>query len=239
MAVTEVEAMCNPNFGLNQRPGRLRRTIIVFAGLTAVAIAAVRPAAAADAVSRADMAPDALVQSVSTEVLDAIRSDPALHKGDVERLQKLIDDKVAPYVDFERMTRLSVGRGWRTATPEQRQALMREFRTLLVRTYSGALSRVTDHQVKMRPFRAQPTDTDVVVRSLVAPSAGEPIQLDYRLEKTDNGWKIYDVTVDAISIVANYRNQFNRVINDKGFDVLMADLKAKQQELASLLGARN
>jgi phospholipid transport system substrate-binding protein len=233
MAVTEVEAMCNPNFGLNQRPGRLRRTIIVFAGLTAVAIAAVRPAAAADAVSRADMAPDALVQSVSTEVLDAIRSDPALHKGDVERLQKLIDDKVAPYVDFERMTRLSVGRGWRTATPEQRQALMREFRTLLVRTYSGALSRVTDHQVKMRPFRAQPTDTDVVVRSLVAPSAGEPIQLDYRLEKTDNGWKIYDVTILGVSLVENFRNSFASEINQNGVDGLIKALAERNKQLAA------
>src|SRR6267154_2162520 len=146
--------------------------------LAAAAILAARaaPAAESEAGSRAQMAPEALVQSVSTEVLDAIRSDPALHGGNVERLQKLIDDKVAPYVDFERMTRLSVGRGWRTATPEQRQALMREFRTLLVRTYSGALSHVTDHQIKMRPFRAQPTDTEVVVRSQVAPSAGDPIQ---------------------------------------------------------------
>src|SRR3979490_740383 len=106
------------------------------------------------------------------------------------------------------MARLSVGRGWRTATQEQRQGLMREFRTLLVRTYSGALSRVTDHQVKMRPFRAQPTDTDVVVRSQVAPSAGDHIELDYRLEKTEAGWKIYDVTILGVSLVENFRNEF-------------------------------
>jgi phospholipid transport system substrate-binding protein len=227
----EVEAMSNPNLGLNQRPGRLRRAI-VFAGLSAAAIAAVRPAAGADSVPRADMAPDALVQSVSTEVLDAIRSDPALRKGDVQRLQKLIDDKVAPYVDFERMTRLSVGRGWRTATPEQRQALMREFRTLLVRTYSGALTRVTDHQVKLRPFKAQPTETDVVVRTLVTPSAGEAIQLDYRLEKTDAGWKIYDVNILGVSLVENFRNEFVSEINQNGVDGLIKALADRNKQLA-------
>jgi phospholipid transport system substrate-binding protein len=235
MVVTEVEAMCNPNLDLNQPPGRLRRAIVC-AGLTAAAIAAVRPAAAADAVSRADMAPDALVQSLSSEVLNDIRSDPALHKGDVERLQKLIDDKVAPYVDFERMTRLSVGRSWRTATEEQRQALMREFRTLLVRTYSGALSRVTDHQVKMRPFKAQPTDTDVVVRTQVAPSAGDPIQLDYRLEKTDAGWKIYDVTILGVSLVENFRNEFASEISQNGVDGLIKKLAERNKQLAATSG---
>jgi phospholipid transport system substrate-binding protein len=198
-----------------------------------VAILAGRPAAAAEAVSRSDMAPDALVQSVSTEVLDSIKADPALRGGDFDKLQKLIDDKVAPCVDFERMTRLSVGPGWRSATPEQRQALMREFRTYVVRTYSGALSRVTDHQVKMRPFKAQSTDTDVIVRTLVAPSNGDPIQLDYRLEKTSAGWKIYDVTILGVSMVETFRNSFASEVNQNGIDGLIKALADRNKQLAA------
>ena len=198
-----------------------------------VAILAGRPATAAEAVSRADMAPDALLQSVSTEVLDNIKADPALRSGDFDKLQKLIDDKVAPYVDFERMTRLSVGPGWRSATPEQRQALMREFRTYVVRTYSGALSRVTDHQVKMRPFKAQSTDTDVIVRTLVAPSNGDPIQLDYRLEKTPAGWKIYDVTILGVSMVETFRNSFASEVNQNGIDGLIKALADRNKQLAA------
>jgi phospholipid transport system substrate-binding protein len=189
--------------------------------------------AAAAAMLPADTAPDALVQTVSAQVLDDIRGDKALRSGDVDKLQKLIDDKVAPYVDFERMTRLAVGKGWRAATAEQRDALMREFRTLLVRTYSGALSHVTDHQVKMRPFRAQPADTDVMVRTQVAPSAGEPIQLDYRLEKTDSGWKIYDVNILGISLVENFKNSFASEINQGGVDGLVKSLTDRNRQLAA------
>jgi phospholipid transport system substrate-binding protein len=227
-----MKPMLNSCLILKRRRSRLHHAIVSGAWCAA-AIFAVHAATAADAASRAAMAPDALVQSVSSEVLDDIRADPALHNGNVERLQKLIDEKVAPYVDFERMTRLSVGRGWRTATAEQKEALMREFRTLLVRTYSGALSRVTDHQVKMRPFRAQPTDVDVVVRTQVAPSAGDPIQLDYRLEKTDAGWKIYDVNILGVSLVENFRNEFASQINQSGVDGLIKALADRNKQLAA------
>jgi phospholipid transport system substrate-binding protein len=166
-------------------------------------------------------------------VLDAIKADPALRNGDFDKLQKLIDDKVAPYVDFDRMTRLSVGRGWRSATPEQRQALMREFRTYVLRTYSGALSRVTDHQVKLRPFKAEPSETEVMVRTQVAPSAGDPIQLDYRLEKTDSGWKIYDVTILGVSMVETFRNSFASEVNQNGVDGLIKALADRNKQLAA------
>jgi phospholipid transport system substrate-binding protein len=212
---------------------RALRRAIVFSALAGAAILQGHRAAATEAVSRGDMSPDALVQSVSTEVLDNIKADPALRNGDFNKLQRLIDDKVAPYVDFERMTRLSVGPGWRGATPEQRQALMREFRTYVVRTYSGALSRVTDHQVKMRPFKAQPTDTEVMVRSLVAPSNGDPIQLDYRLEKTDSGWKIYDVTILGVSMVETFRNSFASEVNQNGVDGLIKALADRNKQLAA------
>lgn len=226
------QPMYASTIGLIRCPNRLRRAV-VFGALATSALMAIGPASAADAPSRADMGPEALVKSVSSEVLDAIRADPALRNGDFDRLQKLIDEKVMPYVDFERMTRLSVGRGWRTATPEQRDALMREFRTLLVHTYSGALSKVTDHRVKMLPLRASPTDTDVLVRSEVAPSAGDPIQLDYRLEKTSAGWKIYDMTILGVSLVENYRDQFESEISQYGIDGLIKALSDHNKQLAA------
>jgi len=211
-----------------RRAARAGAACTVLSGFLAV------PALAADAVSRGpDTPPDALVKSVSSEVLEDIRNDKALRSGDIDRLQKLIDDKVAPYVDFERMTRLSVGRGWRAATADQREALMREFRTLLVRTYSGALSHVTDHQVKMGPFRSQPGETDVVVRTQVVPSAGEPLQLDYRLEKTDAGWKIYDVNILGVSLVENFKNSFASEISQGGVDGLIKSLTDRNRQLAA------
>jgi phospholipid transport system substrate-binding protein len=173
-----------------------------------------------------------MVRDLTTDVLAAIKADPAITAGDLSRTQKLVDDKVLPFVDFSKMTQLAVGRGWRSATPEQRAALTREFRTLLVRTYAGALSQVKDHQVQMKPFRALPTDTDVVVRSSVVPSRGEPIQLDYRLEKQDGGWKIYDVNVIGVWLVENYKNQFAGEINAGGVDGLIKTLTERNRQLA-------
>jgi phospholipid transport system substrate-binding protein len=176
--------------------------------------------------------PDALVRDLTTEVLDTIRSDKAIASGDTARVHKLVDEKILPYVDFQKMTRLAVGRGWRNATPEQRAALTREFRTLLVRTYSGALTQVKDHQVQMRPFRAQPGETDVLVRTNVVPSHGEAIQLDYRLEKEDGGWKIYDVNVLGVWLVENYKTQFASEISAGGVDGLIKSLSDRNRQLA-------
>jgi phospholipid transport system substrate-binding protein len=175
--------------------------------------------------------PDAMVLDLSNEVLKAIKADKALASGDAARVQKLVDEKILPYVDFEKMTRLAVGRGWRQATPEQRAALTREFRTLLVRTYSGALSQVTDHQVQMRPFRAQPNEGDVMVRTNIVASRGDPIQLDYRLEKTSAGWKIYDVNIVGVWLVENYKSQFASEINANGVDGLIKSLTERNREL--------
>jgi len=175
--------------------------------------------------------PDAMVRDLSNEVLNAIKADKALASGDTMRVQKLVDEKILPYVDFEKMTRLAVGRGWRQATPEQRAALTREFRTLLVRTYSGALSQVKDHQVKLRPFRAQPNESDVMVRTNIVASRGDPIQLDYRLEKTSAGWKIYDVNILGVWLVENYKSQFASEINANGVDGLIKSLTDRNREL--------
>ena len=176
--------------------------------------------------------PDAMVRDLSNEVLNAIKADKALKSGDAGRAQKLVDEKVLPYTDFQKMTQLSVGPGWRNATPEQRAALTREFRTLLVRTYSGALSQVSDHKVELRPFRAQPTDTDVIVRTQVVASRGDPIQLDYRLEKTDGGWKIYDINILGVWLVENYKSQFSSQVNSGGIDGLIKTLTERNSQLA-------
>jgi len=205
----------------------IKSLVIGAALLAAGAVSAQAPAA----MQSAAVAPDVLVRDLSNEVLATIKADKALASGDVNRVQKLVDEKVLPYVDFGKMTRLAVGRGWRQATPEQRAALTREFRTLLVWTYSGALSQVTDHQVQLRPFRAQPGDTDVVVRTSVVASRGDPIQLDYRLEKTEAGWKIYDVNIIGVWLVENYRTQFASQINAGGVDGLVKTLTDRNKQL--------
>jgi len=195
--------------------------------LAAGSASAQAPAAAPSA----SATPETLVRDLSNDVLNAIKADKQLASGDVNRVQKLVDEKVLPYVDFQKMTQLAVGRGWRQATPDQRAALTREFRILLVRTYSGALSQVTDHQVKLRPFRAQPTDTDVVVGTNIVASKGDPIQLDYRLEKTDAGWKIYDVNILGVWLVENYKTQFASQLNSGGVDGLIKTLTDRNKQL--------
>lgn len=198
--------------------------------LLAAGLIAVAPAHAAVAAST-EAAPDVLVNEVSNEVLDAIRADKALAAGDPSRVQKLVDDKILPYTDFSRMTQLAVGRGWRQASPEQRKQLVAEFRTLLIRVYSGALSQVRDHKVELKPFRAQPGDSEVVVRSALVASRGEPIPLDYRLVKTDAGWKIFDVNVAGVWLVENYRTQFAQAINAGGVEGLIKQLADRNRAL--------
>jgi phospholipid transport system substrate-binding protein len=218
----------------------MRRTLAILAAAGALAVtqAAVPMAAFAQAqqaapAAAAQGAPDQLVSKVSNEVLEAIRADKSLQAGDINKINQLVDQKVLPYVDFEKMTRLAVGRGWRQATPEQRQALIKEFRTLLTYTYSGALSQITDHKVQLRPFRAAPTDTDVVVRTQVVASKGEPIQLDYRLEKGDAGWKIYDMNILGVWLIENYRNTFATELNNGGVEGLLKSLTERNKSLQS------
>lgn len=171
----------------------------------------------------ADEAPDALVQRISGEVMTAVKADAAIQKGDVNRIMALVDSKIMPNVNFSRMTASAVGRFWRQATPAQQKQLQDEFKTLLVRTYSGALGEVKDQTVSFKPLRAKPEDTEVVVRSEVR-GRGEPIQLDYRLEKTPEGWKIYDLNVLGVWLVETYKTQFAQEINTKGIDGLIASL---------------
>ena len=176
----------------------------------------------------ADEAPDALIKRTSTEVLDAIKADKSIQTGDTGKIIALVDGKVMPHVNFTRMTAAAVGRNWRQATPEQQKRLQDEFKTLLIRTYSGALSQVKDQTVSVKPLRAAAADTEVQVRTEVI-GRGDPIQLDYRMEKTPTGWKIYDLNVLGIWLVETYRTQFAQEISAKGVDGLIAALAQRNQ----------
>lgn len=181
-------------------------------------------APAGPARAQAATAPDEMIRSLSTQILDRIKADKDLRDGDLRRLSQFVDETIMPSVNFERMTALSVGRNWRQATPEQQKALMTEFRALLIRTYAGALSAVKDQQVRVKPLRAGADDPEVIVRSEIVQSRGDPIQLDYRMEKGASGWKIFDLNVLGVWLVETYRNQFSQEINAKGIDGLIKSL---------------
>lgn len=179
----------------------------------------------------AQTAPDALIKQVSTEVIDAVKSDKAIQAGDVGKIIALVDAKVMPHVNFQRMTASAVGRFWRDATPAQQKRLQDEFKTLLVRTYAGALTQVKDQTVQMKPLRAAPEDSEVVVRTEVK-GKGDAIQLDYRLEKEGASWKIYDVNVLGVWLVQQYRSSFATEIGSSGIDGLIAKLAERNKAAA-------
>jgi phospholipid transport system substrate-binding protein len=172
----------------------------------------------------ADEAADAFVNRISTDILDAIRADKSIGNGDIFKIVILVDKRVMPNVNFLRMTASAVGPGWRKATPEQQKRLQEEFKILLVRTYSGALGQVSDQTISVKPLRAAADDKEVLVRTEVR-GKGDPIQLDYRVEKTTDGsWKVYNMNVMGIWLVENYKTQFAQEINAKGVDGLIASL---------------
>lgn len=183
--------------------------------------------------AHAAQAPDALIEKVSNDVIDTIKADKAIQGGDLQKINGLVDEKVMPYVNFERMTAAAVGRYWRQATPEQRKRLQDEFKTLLVRTYAGALTQVRDQTtVQLKPMRSSPGDAEVIVRTQVL-GKGEPVQLDYRLEKAGDSWKIYDVNVLGVWLVEQYRNSFAQEIGANGIDGLIGKLAEKNKGAAS------
>ncbi|MBT9506002.1 phospholipid-binding protein MlaC [Rhodoferax sp.] len=177
-------------------------------------------------VSAADEAADALIKRLSVDVLNNIKADKAIQAGDVSRIVTLVDAKIMPNVNFQRMTASAVGPAWRQATPEQQKRLQEEFKTLLVRTYAGALAQVSDQTIVVKPLRASPEDKELMVRTEVR-GQGDPIQLDYKLEKTPGegaGWKIYNLNVLGVWLVETYRSQFAQEINAKGITGLIATL---------------
>ena len=181
--------------------------------------------------SAADEAPDVLIKRLSTDMLDTIKADKAIQAGDMSRIIALVDTKIMPNVDFQRMTASAVGPAWRQATSEQQKSLQAEFKTLLVRTYAGALTQVSDQTIAVRPLRAAPEDKEVVVRTEVK-GRGDAIQLDYRMEKTPGdgaGWKIYNLNVLGVWLVETYRSQFSQEINAKGIDGLIKTLTERNK----------
>ncbi|WP_406623022.1 phospholipid-binding protein MlaC [Acidovorax sp. SDU_ACID1] len=202
---------------------------------TAAALAVVAWIGLPGAVLAADEAPDALIKRLSTDVLETVRADKSIKSGDVDKIMALVDKTILPHVNFRRMTAAAVGPAWRKATPDQQKRLQDEFKSLLVRTYSGALSQVTDQTIVVKPLRAAPDDKDVLVRTEIR-GRGDPVQLDYRLEKTPGdgaGWKVYNLNVLGVWLVETYRNQFAQEINaaadGQGIDRLIESLAARNK----------
>lgn len=196
--------------------GRLSASIV---GLLAAA-----PALAAQA-----MAPDALARSVTDEVLAIVRADRDIQAGDQKKVIDLVEAKIAPHFSFARMTQLAMGRNWRQASPEQQKKLTAEFRTLLIRTYTSAFTQYRNQTVEYRPPRMQPGDTDVVVQSVIRQPHGQPIAVDYAMEKTADGWKVYNVKIEGVSLIENYRDTFNTEIEKNGVDGLIRALSEKNR----------
>ena len=174
--------------------------------------------------------PDVLVRETTNEVVRIVKQDREVKNGNLRKVHELVETRVLPHFDFRAMTQLAVGRNWRAASPEQQAALVREFRALLVRSYSAAITSVADYQIEFRPLRMQPKDTDVLVGTRVTRSGTAPIAIDYRLELQSDGWKVYDVMVDNVSLVTVYRNSFNTEVRKGGIDGLIQSLARRNQQ---------
>ena len=175
------------------------------------------------------VAPDVLAKSVTDEVLAVIRADKDIQSGNQKKVLELVEAKVLPHFSFPRMTQLAMGRNWRDATPEQQKKMIGEFRTLLVRTYTTAFTQYKNQTVEYKPLRAAAGDTEVVVQSLIKQNSGPPVAVDYSMEKTDSGWKVYNMKIEGISLIENYRNTFNSEIQKHGVDGLIASLANKNR----------
>jgi phospholipid transport system substrate-binding protein len=183
-------------------------------------------------VAAQELGPEDLVKKVTQEVFDAIKSDKQLAAGDRQKAIKLAEEMVLPHIDFEEATRLAVGRGWAQATPEQKKKLVSEFRNMLVRTYSNAITAYQGQTMKVMPVRMKPGDTEVTVHNQFLRAGGKPVLLDYSMRKTDDGWKIYDIVVEGVSLVLTYRSEFDAVVKQEGIDGLIKRLSQKNTPAA-------
>ncbi|MGH8668647.1 MAG: MlaC/ttg2D family ABC transporter substrate-binding protein [Burkholderiales bacterium] len=173
------------------------------------------------------LGPEELVKKITSDVMQTIKTDKQLAAGDKQRAMKLAEEKILPHVDFEEATRLAVGRAWRDANPEQRKKLVNEFRSMLVRTYSNALQAYEGQEMKVLPSRNKPGDSEATVRNQFVRAGGKPVPIDYQMRKTEGGWKIYDITVEGISLVLTYRSEFDQVVKQEGIDGLIKRLSQK------------
>lgn len=200
---------------------------MLFGVVAAVAAAVVPVSVMADDVA----APDALIKNVSSEVLTIVRQDKDIQSGNTQRVIQLVEQKVLPHFNFARMTQLAVGRDWNKATPEQKKQLISEFRNLLVRTYSNALTAYKNQTIEYKPLKFMPADTDLTVKTQVNQPGGKPIKIDYNVEKLADGWKVYDVVIADVSLVTNYRETFAQEVRNGGVDGLIKALAAKNKSL--------
>lgn len=182
---------------------------------------------------RAQEAPDVMVKRVAEDVLASVKADPLIQAGNEARIREVLEAKLLANFDFARMTSLAMGKNWRTATPEQQKRLTDEFRGLLVRTYSGALTQYRNEKIDYKPLRMNPGDTDVIVRTAVIRASGPPVQIEYSMEKKADAWKSYDVVVGGISLVTTYRDEFNEQIKNGGVDGLIATLANRNKGVAA------
>ena len=177
--------------------------------------------------------PDGLIKIVVSDVMASVKSDPEIQKGNIPRIVDLVEKKIVPYTDMRRTTEMAMGPNWKKATPEQQTQLVSEFKNLLIRTYSGALSQLRDQTVQFKALRAAPDDQEVVVKTVVL-GRGDPVPLDYRLEKTANGWRVYDMNIMGVWLVEAYRNQFANQISQNGIDGLVKFLQERNKQLAAV-----
>jgi phospholipid transport system substrate-binding protein len=189
------------------------------------------------AFAQQEIAPDQLVQKITDEVLAALKSDKELAAGDKQKALKLAEEKVLPYIDFEHSTRLAVGRPWREASPEQRTKLVSEFRNMLVRTYSNAIGTYQGQTLKVLPSRGKQDAEDTTVRTQFVRPGGQPLPIDFAMRKTDKGWKVYDITVEGVSLVLTYRSEFDAVVKQEGIDGLIKRLTQKNVPPAAVGGS--
>ena len=202
--------------------------VLAFIGALALALSAW---------AQQDLAPDQLVQTITDDVLAAIKSDKQLAAGDRQKAMKLAEEKVLPYIDFEQATRLAVGRAWREATPEQRKRLVGEFRNMLVRTYSNAIETYQGQTLKVLPARGKQDAEETVVRTQFVRAGGQPLPIDFAMRKTDQGWKVFDITVEGVSLVLTYRSEFDAVVKQEGIDGLIKRLASKNIPAAGVGGS--
>lgn len=179
------------------------------------------------------IAPDVLVKQTADEVIEIIKKDKDIQAGDLRKITALAEDKILPHFDFERMSRMVLGRHWNTASKEQQAQFVAEFRALLIRTYASALAKFRDQTIEYRPLRTQPGDTDVTVRTQVLQAGAPPLPIDYRLIKKENGWKVYDVAIEGVSLVTNYRGQFSTEVRQSGIEGLIQRLAERNRQLST------
>jgi phospholipid transport system substrate-binding protein len=183
--------------------------------------------------AKAEEAPDVLARNATNEVVRIVKQDPDIRKGQSQKVDALVQTKILPHFDFQQMTKLAVARNWNKATPEQQAQLVEQFRTMLVHTYAAAISSVSDYTIDFKPLKMAPGDTDVMVNTSVTRSGSAPITIDYRMEKQNSTWKVYDVLVDSVSLVTNYRSGFNTEVRKSGIDGLIQAMVRRNKQSAN------